>query len=374
MNRLTLSENIIKLRHKKGVTQDELATFLNVTKASVSKWETRLSYPDILLLPQIAAYFDVSIDDLLGYEPQMSPEQIKKCYLDLANDFAKLPYDEVMEKSESIVREYYACYPLLIQIAVLWLNHYVLTKDTEKQKQKLNDIIELCDHIYKGSKDVGLSSNAAVIKAVVNLTLGNAKEVIEEIEPLSEAKQLIYQTDPVLIQAYRMTGDTSRAILHSQISIYRNLMALITSSIGIINLDIKNEKLCEETIYRTGKIIDTYDLTHLHPNITLQYHYVLAAFYCIHDASDKALEELELFVSGSLSFIEKGLSLHGDDYFDRIEEWFDAFALKTEAPRNEKIVLESLIPAMENPVFSPLYDTGKYKALIKRIELKIKDM
>ena len=57
-----------------STVQDELATFLGVTKASVSKCENGQSMPDILLLPELATYFDVSVDELLGYEPQLSKE------------------------------------------------------------------------------------------------------------------------------------------------------------------------------------------------------------------------------------------------------------------------------------------------------------
>ena len=78
MNILNFSENIIKLRHKKGITQEELADFVGVTKASVSKWETKQSLPDIMLLPRLAAYFDVTVDELLGYEPNLSREQDRK--------------------------------------------------------------------------------------------------------------------------------------------------------------------------------------------------------------------------------------------------------------------------------------------------------
>ena len=75
---LKIAENIAHLRKKRGITQDELASFLGVTKASVSKWENGQSMPDIILLPEIATYFDVSVDTLIGYEPQLSKEQIQK--------------------------------------------------------------------------------------------------------------------------------------------------------------------------------------------------------------------------------------------------------------------------------------------------------
>ena len=117
MNRsLRIAENIVFLRKKKKITQDELASFLGVTKASVSKWENGQSMPDILLLPEIATYFDVTVDMLLGYEPQLSKEQIQKMYKELGEDFASLPFEDAFAKSEALVKKYYSCYSFLMQI------------------------------------------------------------------------------------------------------------------------------------------------------------------------------------------------------------------------------------------------------------------
>lgn len=61
-----LSENIKKLRREKDLTQEKLAEFLGVTFQSISNWERGESYPDITLLPEIANFFGVSVDELLG--------------------------------------------------------------------------------------------------------------------------------------------------------------------------------------------------------------------------------------------------------------------------------------------------------------------
>ena len=153
------------MRKQKGVTQDELAAFLGVTKASVSKWENAQSMPDILLLPEIANYFDVTVDALLGYEPQLCVEQIQKIYGELKEDFAKLPFEEAFEKSETLVKKYYSCYLFLLQICILWLNHYTLAEEQTRQKEILIRLKELCQHILDQCTDTEVCSDVIGIKA-----------------------------------------------------------------------------------------------------------------------------------------------------------------------------------------------------------------
>ena len=66
---IKLNEQIAFLRKQKDITQEELAKVLGITNQSVSKWESGNNYPDVQLLPEIANYFEVSVDELLGYKP-----------------------------------------------------------------------------------------------------------------------------------------------------------------------------------------------------------------------------------------------------------------------------------------------------------------
>lgn len=77
MKEINLGRILMKNRHRLGITQDDLAAYMGVSKAAVSKWETGTTYPDITLLPKLADYFNISIDKLMGYEPQMTREEIR---------------------------------------------------------------------------------------------------------------------------------------------------------------------------------------------------------------------------------------------------------------------------------------------------------
>ena len=72
--KLQIGEKLKELRHKNGVTQDQLAEVLGVSSQSVSRWELGICYPDLELLPVIANYFDITLDDLVGMNKIRSEE------------------------------------------------------------------------------------------------------------------------------------------------------------------------------------------------------------------------------------------------------------------------------------------------------------
>lgn len=53
-------------RKRSGLTQKKLAELIGVSSQAVSKWEQKISCPDIMLLPRLAEVFEISIDELFG--------------------------------------------------------------------------------------------------------------------------------------------------------------------------------------------------------------------------------------------------------------------------------------------------------------------
>lgn len=67
---MELHEKLQELRKQKGLTQEELARHLFVSRTAISKWESGRGYPNIESLKAIAKFFSVTVDELL------SPDQI----------------------------------------------------------------------------------------------------------------------------------------------------------------------------------------------------------------------------------------------------------------------------------------------------------
>ena len=72
----TLGRRIARLRLAKTATQERLAKELNVSPQAVSKWENDINYPDISLLPDLARFLGVSVDELLSGASAFAQESV----------------------------------------------------------------------------------------------------------------------------------------------------------------------------------------------------------------------------------------------------------------------------------------------------------
>ena len=364
MNHIKLAENLVNLRRKKGVTQETIANFLGVTKASVSKWETGISFPDIAQLPKLASYYDISIDELMGYEAQLSMELIKKQYDTFAKDFAKRDFSEVMEEIRSFIRQYYSCYPALLQMVVLLINHYNMAEEAERFSI-LEEMVQLCEHIREKSIDTNLCVDATVLQSAIELFQGKAESTIEKLKPFCEARGMKEGSEGILIQAYQMTGQIEEALEWNQVSMFSHLLSLIESSVLYLISNINNEEIAGRTIERVEHIMKTYEVSKLHPNSYLKFQYAKAMFYATYDRTQEALEALQIYVEDGICFVKNALYLHGDAYFDKLDNYFKRKEEYTILPRNQQTVLTSIKKDLENPIFEKIKDRKEFHCIQK---------
>lgn len=103
--KLYIGEQIKALRKEKQITQEALADILGVSYQSVSRWELGVCYPDMELLPTLANYFGVTIDQLLSNDANSKEAEEQRFYEKLNSlEFGSL---EQMQ----FVKEFYRKYP-----------------------------------------------------------------------------------------------------------------------------------------------------------------------------------------------------------------------------------------------------------------------
>jgi len=87
---MNFNEKLIALRKSKGLTQEELGAALNVSRQTISKWESSQSYPDFQRLVLLSDYFGLTLDQLVKdvdvqevRERNLSSEQLNSIYTDV---------------------------------------------------------------------------------------------------------------------------------------------------------------------------------------------------------------------------------------------------------------------------------------------------
>lgn len=367
MKELGIAKIIMEKRREKGVTQDELAAYIGVSKASVSKWETGQSYPDITFLPQLAAYFNISIDSLIGYEPQMTKHDIQKLYHRFATEFTQKPFMQVYEECEEVLHKYYSCFPLLLQIATLYLNHYTLIQESEQQNHILEEIVELCQRIHTESDDTFLVKDTLSIEAIALLSLKRPTKVFDL---LGDSIHSMQPEAELIAQAYLMLDNRNKAIETMQVSSYQNIIFLLSSSIQLIGLYAQEPERMKGALRRTIELVDLFDIDHLHPNSAIGLYLTGAELLCNLNDTKSALHMLERFAN---VVCEVDLtSLHGDNYFNQIDSWLEEVTLGKTTPRSEEYIKRSILEIVaDHPAFLTLKELEEYQDIVKRIKHKL---
>lgn len=92
---MNIGKNITALRKEAGMTQEDLANQIGVSAQAVSKWETGVSMPDILLLPVIADVFGITVDEIYTGKRENTEPQRTKHYS--FNELPEMLYDNLLE-------------------------------------------------------------------------------------------------------------------------------------------------------------------------------------------------------------------------------------------------------------------------------------
>jgi transcriptional regulator with XRE-family HTH domain len=366
MGKLGIGAFIAARRKEKGLTQEELADYLGVSKPAVSKWESGQSYPDITLLPVLAAFFNTTTDALIGYEAQMTKTDIRKLYARLSAAFASESFDKVLAECREYVKKYHACWDLLFAVALLYVNHAMLAGGPDAASAILREASGLLENIERESGDARLAQEALSLRAYCCLALG---EPSEAIDLLGDENAQAPSFEVLLAKAYAMKGDKDRARSLLQFFIFKSGAGIVAALTDLMAQYADDPERLADCLSLSEKVCSAFELRSIQPHQLFTLHLVAASLFAAGGDRERALGQLEAYTELVTDPDVYPLKLHGSRFFDLIEPYFESLGLGNSAPRSEKLIKRDMKDAViKNPAFFCLEHDERFHRLASRLE------
>ncbi len=206
-------ENIKKLRKEKELTQEALADFLDVSFQTISKWERGETYPDITILPVIASFFNVTIDDLFGVDKAKKEEKINE-YLDLYERWRIKETAETFAKFKVAVKEFPGVFCILIRYMEL-----LRCECDYRDEKATNELLSIYDNIQRHCTDDSIRMwSKRIICQHLNRLAGctnnydyqkQANEILAEMPSLLNSKEYLEVTMNDNVEMQRTVCETA---------------------------------------------------------------------------------------------------------------------------------------------------------------------
>ena len=171
---MTIGANIKRLRTAKNITQEQLSVAMNVTCAAVSKWERGETYPDITLLQPLAYFFEVTLDELMGYDQ-------KKVQADIDETIALYRKHWKDSKGREIIVKAYHDYPNDYRIMhyYMWnIGGDMADNDPSVLTEHKDEFLSICEKILDGCTEDILRLGAWNMRAKILHAEGKTDEAL----------------------------------------------------------------------------------------------------------------------------------------------------------------------------------------------------
>ena len=173
--KMTIGTNIKRLRTAKNITQEQLSVAMNVTCAAVSKWERGETYPDIALLQPLAYFFEVTLDELMGYDKEKVRAEIDEAIAQYSRHWQSARGREIITKA-------YHDYPNddRIMSCYMWnIAGDLADNDPNVLLAHKEELLEICEKLLKNSTEEALRLGAWNMRAKILRTEGKTEEALE---------------------------------------------------------------------------------------------------------------------------------------------------------------------------------------------------
>ena len=194
--KLNIGETIKKLRRERDITQEEFAEMLGVSCQSVSRWENNSCYPDIELIPTIAAFFDISTDKLMGVDDIAEKKAVDRYLKDFQVAMSIGNIDECIRIARAGVAEFPNNYTLLnkLMYALFAAGDDTANIPDWKENRQKNDaeIVALGERIMKYCPDAKIKLEATNRLAFHHCEMGRKQQgraIYETFTPMAYCRE-----------------------------------------------------------------------------------------------------------------------------------------------------------------------------------------
>lgn len=221
---INIGRTIARERRRVGVTQEALAAHLGVSKAAVSKWELGQSLPDVSLLPRVAAYFSLTLDELFDWRDELTQEESAALYAEVYA-LGEKDLGAAHDRLRALAAEHYSDANLLLMLASLltvWAAGMATPFAPAGEKDGApgalpdsatltDEALTLLDRVLEVATDPSALYLAQQQKATTLFQTGRYEEATSLLEPLVRRQDASAPT-MLLASAYRKLGRDDDAL------------------------------------------------------------------------------------------------------------------------------------------------------------------
>jgi len=357
---INIAGNLKRLRKQRNLTQEDLANFIGVSFQAVSKWECGDGYPDITILPTLANFFEVTLDELVGMneiKDAKKLDEIKK-----QNDKIMMNGGTIKEHIElfrGALKTFPNDYWLLSELAK-YLSFFDVDYTDEQKKKNNEESIKISERILEFCTDTKIRNS---IQANMCLSLHHVGEKDKAIELAKKLPKIDETSECVLT----FVLDGKEKMKQYQQNIRMFTYRLLDNIRFLIQAENNGYYSDEEKLKRYQKVInicktvyeeEDFDLAH----ISLCHTYIdMAKIYIKQDNKNEAVKSLQeaeklviiyykqshwpytgaMYNSLLVNMQSKGLTI-GGDFAKNIKNWIEGEHFESIREREEikKIVDE----------------------------------
>ncbi|MBE6023749.1 MAG: helix-turn-helix transcriptional regulator [Cellulosilyticum sp.] len=361
--KVKIGEKIRELRKKADVNQEYFAEYLGVTAQAVSKWEVEGCYPDIELLPSIASFFNISLDELLCYDVTKNKSRIEQIIKDIGPERHKNWVNGTKIKLlRNAVQDFPNNYDLMFCLAkTLCYSKEPYVSFDEKDRQKnLKEAILICNRILRDCTDDGIRFGALKVLALSYNDMGKNEKAIKIANKLPFARD---SRDMILLEILN-EEDKSHQIVQNiwQLSnMFETLIQTLANSIYKDNT-VKRIELFKKVIRFEELLHEENDF--IYENLRLRaFYFWMAEEYMKLDKYKDALECIEKFAKHSILFdalpeksVYTSVIYNGETGFKSMD-----FDYKNTTSGAKEILTS-------RKIFAPIREDAKFIEIIRSLE------